>query len=70
MSAALAQAAKDGRDELTREEMEQFAEEQARAYLNMDLAEFRRRAADDTLPTDNPTVVHVALLAGVELHAC
>ena len=47
MSAALAQAAKDGRDEPTREEMEQFAEEQARAYSNMDLAEFPRRAADD-----------------------
>lgn len=70
MSAALAQATKDGRDELTLEEMEQFADEQSRSYLDLNLEEFRRRASADELPTDDPIVVHIALLAGVELHTC
>lgn len=70
MSAALANAVAEGRDELTREELEQFAEEQAQTYLGISLAEFRRRAGADALPKDDPIVVHIALLAGVELHTC
>ena len=69
MSAALAQSLEEGRDELTSEEMEQFADEQARAHLGISIYEFRRRAAEETLP-DDPNVVHIALLAGVELHTC
>ena len=58
------------RDELTAEEAEQFAEEQARKYLRMSIAEFRQRAHDGNLPEDDPVVVHIALLAGVELQHC
>jgi len=70
MSAALSQAVGEGRDELTPEEAERFADEQAREYLDMSIEEFRSRAAADALPEDDPMVVHIALLAGVELHRC
>jgi hypothetical protein len=70
MSQILSKAVAEGRDELTLDEAEQFADEQAQQYLGMPIDEFRRRAADDELPEGDPMVVHIALLAGVELHAC
>jgi len=70
MSAALAKLEAEQRDQLTPEEAAQFAEEQARQYFGISLDEFRRLAAADELPKDNPIVVHLALLAGVELHTC
>jgi hypothetical protein len=70
MSAALARLEAEHRDELTPEEAEQFADEQARQYLGISLAEFRGLAAAGGLPKDDPIVVHLALLAGVELSSC
>lgn len=70
MSPTLSRAADENRDELTAEEAEQFADEQAQEYLDMSVSEFRERAAAGTLPADDPMVVHIALLAGVELHTC
>jgi hypothetical protein len=70
MSPTLSKAVAEGRDELTPEEAARFANEQAQQYLGMSVEEFRKRAAADDLPEGDPMVVHVALLAGVELHAC
>jgi hypothetical protein len=70
MSPTLSRVTEEGRDELTVEEAEQFADEQAKKHLNMTIAEFKERAASGDLPHDDPMVVHVALLAGVELHSC
>ena len=70
MSAALSHATEEGRDELTVEEAEQFADEQAHKYLRMSIDHFRKLAAEDRLPKDDPMVVHIALLAGVEIHSC
>ncbi len=58
-----------GRDELTPAEAAAYVEEQIQKHLGMTLIEFRRAAEDDELP-DDPMVVHLALLAGVHLHAC
>lgn len=69
-SGGLAEAIADGRDELTPEEAAQFAADQAQEYLGISLEEFRRRAADGTLPDDDPMVIHIALLTGVELRSC
>jgi hypothetical protein len=66
----LSRALEQGRDELTVEEAEQFADEQARKYLKMPIDRFRQLASEDRLPYDDPMVVHIALLAGVELHSC
>jgi hypothetical protein len=60
----------EGRDELTAEEMAEFAAEQVRTYLGMTVAEFRQHAQDGTLPMDNWMVVHLALLTGVDLPSC
>ncbi|HEY5244421.1 MAG TPA: hypothetical protein VIJ60_02050 [Acidimicrobiales bacterium] len=70
MSPTLSKAVTEGRDELTPEEAERFADEQAQQYLGMSIEEFRKRAAADDLPEENPMAVHIALLAGVELQAC
>jgi hypothetical protein len=70
MSPVLSNAVDEGRDELTAEEAEQFADEQSREYLGMSIEDFRDHAARDELPHDEPMVVHVALLSGVELHSC
>ncbi len=70
MSPTLSRALDEGRDELTVEEAEQFADEQANKYLGMPIDKFRVLAAEDRLPNDDPMVVHIALLAGVELHSC
>jgi hypothetical protein len=67
---ALAQAVAEGRDELTSDEAEQFADDQAREYLGMSVDEFRRRAADGTLPEDDAMVIHIALLPGARLRSC
>jgi uncharacterized glyoxalase superfamily metalloenzyme YdcJ len=70
MSPTLSQVAKDGRDELTPDEAQQFASEQAKQYLGMTIEKFKELAAANELPDDDPMVVHIALLAGVELHSC
>ena len=70
MSPTLSRAAEEGRDELTLEEAEKFADEQAREYLGISIKEFRRLASTGELSMDDPMVVHIALLAGVELPAC
>jgi hypothetical protein len=70
MSPTLSRVVREGRDELTPEEAEKFADEQARQYFDMSVADFRNQAAAGALPQDDPMVVHVALLAGVELHTC
>jgi hypothetical protein len=70
MSPTLSHVVQEGRDELTAPEAERFAEEQARQYLSMSIDEFRTRAATGDLPVDDPIVVHIALLAGVELQGC
>lgn len=62
-------ATEQGRDELTPDEARQFLEEQVKTYLDMSVEEFRKRAHADALP-DDPMVVHLALLAGVDLHSC
>ena len=70
MSPTLTKAQDEGRNELTPEEAAQFAEEQAQQYLGMSIEDFKRCAASGELPEDNPMVVHIALLAGVELPSC
>src|SRR5205807_9074380 len=70
MTPALARAIEEGRDELTLEEARQFAEEQTQKYFGMSVDEFRRVAQAGELPEDDPMVVHVALLAGVDLLSC
>ncbi len=70
MSPTLQKAYEEGRDELTPDEALAFLNEQTQQYLDMSLDEFRRQAEAGTLPSDNAMVVHIALLAGVELHHC
>jgi hypothetical protein len=70
MGSVALEAVDDGRDELTADESERFVDEEARRYLGMSVGEFRKRAAADDLPEDNPMVVHIALLAGVQLQHC
>jgi len=70
MSPTLSKAVSEGRDELTPEEAEKFADEQSSQYLGMSIGEFRGLATKDALSRDDPMVVHIALLAGVELHSC
>jgi hypothetical protein len=70
MSPTLSRVLDEGRDELTVEEAEQFADEQANEYLGMSIDKFRQLAANDCLSHDDPMVVHIALLAGVQLHSC
>lgn len=70
VSPTLANVVEEGRDELTPAEAESLVEEQTQQYLGISAVEFRRRALADELPTDNPMVVHIALLAGVELRSC
>ncbi|HVC15446.1 MAG TPA: hypothetical protein VND62_11370 [Acidimicrobiales bacterium] len=70
MSPTLEAVAREGRDELTPAEAQQFADEQTREYLGLSLSEFRRLAATGELSTDDPMVVHIALIAGVDLPRC
>lgn len=69
MSPVLARSIGRGKDELTAEEAEEFVAEQIRHYFGMSVDEFRRRAADGTLPP-HPMVVHLALLSGVTVASC
>jgi hypothetical protein len=48
---------------LTREEVSDVLDREARALLRMSGAEFRRRLADGN-PPDHPAVAHLALIAG------
>jgi FKBP-type peptidyl-prolyl cis-trans isomerase (trigger factor) len=70
VSPTLSKVVEEGRDELTPEEAEQFADEQSRQYLGMSIGEFKELASNDALSHDDPMVVHIALLAGVKLHSC
>lgn len=70
MSPTVVTAIEAGRDELTHEEARAFAEEQTQEHFGLSVEEFAQRAADGTLPEDDPVVVHLALLIGVRLHSC
>jgi hypothetical protein len=70
MSAVLNRARNQGRDELTAEESEEYLNEQSLRYFGIPITEFRQRAVADTLPADDPVVLHIALLAGVTLPHC
>lgn len=60
----------EGRDEMTVEESRAFAEEQTQEYFGISVAEFKHRAEEGTLPADDPTVVHLAILTGAKLKSC
>lgn len=60
----------EGRDEMTPEESRAFAEEQTQQYFGITVAEFLHRAAEGTLPEDDPMVIHLALLTGARLNSC
>ena len=70
MSPALAKALQEGRDELTRQEAHEFAEEQALQYFGISVEEFVKQAEAGNLPHDDPMVLHLALLTGARLQAC
>jgi len=60
---------REGRDELTIAEAEEYAAEQVRHYLGISVDEFRKRAEADTLPHTS-VVLHLAMLLGVRLKSC
>lgn len=60
---------REGRDELTRAEAEEYAAAQIRHYLDMSVDEFRARAEADDLPHTS-VVLHLAMLLGVRLKSC
>lgn len=70
MSPALAKALEEGRDELTREEAREYAEEQTRKYFGLSIDEFVERAEAGSLDHDDPMVLHLALLTGADLRSC
>lgn len=65
----VARLEREGRDELTPAEAEEYAAQQVRKYLDMSVQEFRDRAEAGTLPKRS-VVLHLALLLGVELKTC
>ncbi len=69
MTAGVAKAIQEGRDELTAEEAREYVEAQVRDRLGMSLAEFYRRASAGDLPED-PSVPHLVLLAGADSSGC
>lgn len=70
MTAGVARAVEEGRDELTHDEASAYAEEQTEKYFGLSVAQFVRSAEEGTLPEDDPMVVHLALLTGAKLHSC
>jgi hypothetical protein len=60
---------REGRDELTPAEAEEYAAEQIRHHLGMSVDEFRAKAELDELP-DTSAVLHLAMLLGVRLKSC
>lgn len=70
MSAALAHAIEEHRDELTEEEARAFAEEQTQKYFGLSVGDFVRQAEAGALSEDDPMVIHLAFLTGARLRSC
>ena len=69
MTSGVAQAIKEGRDELTPDEAAEYVADRVRCELGISLDEFLQKAEAGTLP-ESPAIAHLILLTGATATTC